>query len=91
MTPEQRQQSLAAARRACERLSGYKFSTKEICKFQQDTSPSLGFFAYNLEELIDHLITGFQLLDAKEQKQIKGGAKGAKFGKRGGRPKTKLS
>jgi hypothetical protein len=94
MTTTERQQSLAAARTACERLSGYKFSIEEVFRFQQSTSPNLGFFCYTLDELVGKLIAGFELLDAKEQKQIAAGAKGAEYGrlgakhgKKGGRPR----
>jgi len=78
VTPTERQQSLAAARRACEQL-------KEYAELLSGVS---------LWDKVGHLITGFQMLDAKEQKQIAAGAKGAEYGKlgakhgkKGGRPR----
>ena len=79
MTTE-RQQSLAAARRACEYL-------RENLFYIQGLPDAL---LWNFERLTEE----FTRLDAKEQKQIAAGAKGAKYGKlgakhgsKGGRPK----
>jgi hypothetical protein len=69
VTPENRQQSLEKARQACKRLRGYEFSGEEKIKFQREVYPELGFFCYDLEELVDHLIAGFKLLDDKGQRK----------------------
>jgi len=78
MNTTERQQSLAAARRACERLEYHKESLDGEA----------------LKLWVADLIDGFKLLDAKEQKQIAAGAKGAEYGKlgakhgkKGGRPR----
>lgn len=76
MTKEERQQSLTNARRAVRWLGDFlKFPPLPDAVKQE-----VGF-----------LIAGFELLDAKEQAQIKAGNLGATHGKKGGRPKTKLS
>ena len=91
MTNEERQKLLEQARLAARRLNGYKFSINEVLNFQQRTAPDLGFFYYSLQELMAFLLVGFDILDAKEQKQIKAGKKygklGASHGKKGGRPR----
>jgi hypothetical protein len=61
-----RQRSLENARQACKRLKGYKFSADEKFWFQSATAPNLGFFSYDLQEVVDHLIAGFKLLDDKQ-------------------------
>ena len=80
MTTTERQQSLAAARLACEWLRRY--------------TATIVWINASLKEQLKVLIEGFEILDAKEQKQIAAGAKGAEYGKlgakhgkKGGRPK----
>jgi hypothetical protein len=76
MTPEERQQSLAAARRACEWLEEY---------LQLAPQSMLGnLIAW---ESVRELMAGFEILDAKEQAQVAAG----EHGHRGGRPKKTAS
>jgi len=84
MNPTERQQSLAAARHACDRLDGYKFSVEEVIRFQQQTAPELGFFLYNIQEVITNLVAGFKLLDSGEQKRNEAARNNGQFGKLGG-------
>lgn len=71
MTKEERQQQLAAARDA------YKWLKYHFVHTSSET----------LQGPILSLLKGFEILDAKEQTQIKAGKKGSKYGKKGGRPK----
>ena len=77
MTTEQRQQSLTNARVAAECITRYMATAASVNG--------------RLKELIEDLIAGFELLDAKEQKQIRAGKRygklGAEHGKKGGRPR----
>jgi len=77
MTPEERQQSLAAARRAVEWLRQY--------------TSTVVWINASLKERVTSLIEGFELLDAKEQAQAEAGREsghlGAQYGHLGGRPR----
>jgi len=80
MTTTERQQSLAAARRAAWNMCDY--ARREMLPDDQ------------MRIDIECLYAEFTRLDAKEQKQIAAGAKGAEYGKlgakhgkKGGRPK----
>ena len=75
MNKLERQQSLAAARKAAEWLRGYYLPVIDGA----------------LREQINHLLDEFARLDKKEQKQIRAGKRygklGADHGKKGGRPR----
>jgi hypothetical protein len=77
MTTHERQQSLTAARLACEWLRWY---------FNEVDNHPIG-------EQAKRLIMGFEILDAKEEAQANAGREsghlGAEYGKLGGRPRTK--
>lgn len=79
MTIEERQQSLAAARDA------YKWLKDHLVHTPHEP----------LQGPILCLLKGFEILDAKEQKQIKAGKKygklGAAHGKKGGRPRKRMN
>ena len=79
MTKDERQQSLAKARRACEYLRENLFHIQGL--------PEVLLFSF------ERLTEEFTRLDAGEQKRNAAGRKfgklGAKHGKKGGRPRTK--
>ena len=81
MTPAERQQSLENARKAIAYLKSWIL-------------PELGEQGSVLYEYQACLVAEFERLDAKEQKQIRAGSKGRKYGKlgavhgvKGGRPR----
>jgi hypothetical protein len=74
MNPTERQQSLAAAREAAEWLREYMFWKGATVQ---------------LRENVAHLIDGFALLDAKEQKQTQAARNNGHFGALGGWKKGK--
>lgn len=67
MTNTERQQSLAAARRACEWLLQY--------------TSTVVWINASLKERVTSLIEGFEILDAKEQAQVAAGEHGHKGGR----------
>lgn len=77
VTKDERQQQLINAREACEWVRRY--------------TATIVWINASLKERLERLIAGFELLDAKEQAQIKAGRAsgklGAKHGVKGGRPR----
>jgi hypothetical protein len=77
MTPDERAQSLTNARLACECVTRYMATAASVNG--------------RLKELVEDIIAGFELLDAKEQKQAEAGREfghlGKKHGSKGGRPR----